>query len=83
MWIKSSDCLPDQAGHYLVWWENSCAKDFPTICSCCDVLFWSDKWWAPVSNEYPVTHWMPLPNAPTADSMEGANLPTPTGALCH
>jgi hypothetical protein len=75
MWIKASDRLPSEMGHYLVIWENSCSRDFPEICSKFDVLFFcQSKWWAPVSVEFPVTHWMPLPSLPTAETAEGANL---------
>lgn len=63
-WVKFSDRQPEDCGNYLVVWDNSTSRKYPGMCSKIDVLYWAGKWWAPVSEEFPVTHWMPLPELP-------------------
>ena len=65
MWIDAKKILPKTDGHYLVIWPNSTSRDYPNICSEYHVLcFLLGVWCAPVSVEFPVTHWMELPERP-------------------
>lgn len=64
-WIACSERLPEEPGHYLVIWRTRTSLDYKNVCTPFDVLFWSGgKWWAPVNENQPVTHFMPLPAPP-------------------
>lgn len=53
-WIKCSDRLPDKYGEYLA---STSARP------CGWVVVYAPVGWI-ASEEYPVTHWMPLPEPP-------------------
>lgn len=62
--VNFKEHQPEESGHYLVIWKTITSKEYPSICSDYDVLFWQGSWWAPVSNTQPVTYWMVLPKRP-------------------
>lgn len=64
-WVDFKKQQPEESGHYLVIWKTKTSQEYPSICSEYDVLFWQGKWWAPVSDIQPITHWMPLPDKPS------------------
>ena len=55
---------PEKPGHYLVLWDTITSREYPTICSRYDVLYWMDEWYAPVNDKQPVLVWAELPAAP-------------------
>lgn len=65
-WTDFSVSPPESPGHYLVIWHSSPSINYPRICSQFEVMYWAGgKWWAPVNEQQPVTHWMPLPASPS------------------
>jgi hypothetical protein len=73
MWHKEN---PDVIGSYLVFTDD---------CFVCMAFFNSDyKWCEMWSQQFlNVKYWMPLPEAPTADNVEGANLHLTTATVCQ
>jgi hypothetical protein len=55
-WISVEDRMPDRPGEYLVYTWNG----HILMCNCCDYLLDGDLQF----DNYNVTHWMPLPEAP-------------------
>jgi hypothetical protein len=55
-WISVEDRMPDRPGEYLVYTWNG----HILMCNCCDYLLDGDLQF----DNYNVTHWIPLPEAP-------------------
>jgi len=64
-WKDAKKELPVVSGHYLVIWDTSCSREYPSICSEYRVTFWScGQWCAPVSEASPILAWAELPEYP-------------------
>ena len=64
-WIKCGDRLPENDGAYLVWLNDDYAELLWEGCWC-----WLDGDSLPLWDREGLTHWMPLPDAPSPSGVE-------------
>ena len=75
-WIKTSERLPNIKNEYVLFWDSEVCLNVP----CFGRLNENGEWLDDSSSDncgdpsprYCVTHWMPLPEAPTAEPRESA-----------
>ena len=55
---------PKKTGHYLVYWDNVPSQNYPDICSKYDIIYWSGRWFCPISTKQPLLAWREIPKCP-------------------
>lgn len=65
-WIPVTERLPEHSGDYLVYSVGGNWEQLSTI----EIAFWNDKNFI-VQSFFAVTHWMPLPQPPEREELNG------------